>query len=79
LHNPDKAIVLFDLDRLVVGVVGAWQGLWRVPQAIPAIDAPLITAGLAEHFGELFELVVLAHQAQADDARTNVRSHHQID
>jgi len=76
--GADKAGMLFDRDRRVVRVVGARLKLRRSPQAMPAVDPPLVAAGLAQHVRIRGKQVRPAGKAAVDDARPDIGRDHQF-
>jgi hypothetical protein len=70
--------MLFQFDGRVVGIVGPWPGFGSVPEAMPAIDAPLGTPRLAHHIVVFLELILLAHESEPDDPWADVRRHDKV-
>jgi hypothetical protein len=79
LDQADEVAVLRHLHRAVVGQVGARVGFGGMPETVSPVDAPLVAAGLPGQFGILLELVLLAQEPKADEARAHVGQQHQLD
>jgi len=79
LDQADKAWVLFQGKQSIIGEVGTWFAFRGMPQAMPAIDAPLIPT-LFPHLIRIYlEFIPLPDQTKADDARTDIRGDNEDD
>ncbi len=79
LHELEGLAIPRIFDRPVVGGIGARHGFGSVPEAVPAIAAPLVAAGLTHLRCEFLQDILFPDKAKTNDARPHVRSDDQFD
>jgi hypothetical protein len=66
--------LIFEFDGIVVGLHGSDDVLRSDPQAVPAVESVVVSAGLTAVFDDFVKKVGLADKSQANDSRANVES-----
>src|SRR5688500_3907226 len=79
LHRVDMVVVPGHFYRRIIRVIGTRLSFGSMPQAVAAINAPVIAAGPTDMLVIFFKLVLSTHKSEPDDAWADIGGDHQVD